>query len=208
MRATLRKPRPSLTQQTQLKSQDELKDHLLKAVYRCMDKIGVSRMTIQDIANEASVSRPTVYKYLGNKEQIIDEISEIESLRVQTAVRTKLKHASRFEETLTNALMITVEEAIANPYLVQIQETLDFPSEAMRPDSGYNRKQKIWWGALIQRAMASGDIADDLTFEDVIEWLTSSLHLLMTKQRAAGTSRKALIRFTQRFVVRPIIAQR
>lgn len=183
----------------------EFRGQILAAAYRCIDRIGLERTTIMDIAAEAKISRPTIYKYVGKKDKIVEAISDLESIKVKSEVRARLKRSDSFEETLSRALILIVEVTRKNRYLTQVMGTIDFPAMALQPGSGYLERQKVWWGSLIKNALASGEIAPDLSHDDVIHWLTSSLHLLLVKSTTGTSSQIEMRRFVRRFIVRPLI---
>lgn len=46
-------------------------DRILDAAYACFTRNGLHRTTIEDIAREAGVSRPTVYRYVAGKDEAL-----------------------------------------------------------------------------------------------------------------------------------------
>jgi TetR/AcrR family transcriptional regulator len=45
---------------------------ILDAAYRCFARHGARRTTMDDIAAEAGLSRPAVYQYVRNKDDVFD----------------------------------------------------------------------------------------------------------------------------------------
>lgn len=46
-------------------------EHILQAAIVCVKKLGMDRVTLNDIANEAKVARSTVYKYYSNRDDVL-----------------------------------------------------------------------------------------------------------------------------------------
>jgi AcrR family transcriptional regulator len=55
---------------------DERLEAILRAAYACFTRHGVRRTTMDDIAVEAGMSRPTVYQYVRNKEDAFRRLAE------------------------------------------------------------------------------------------------------------------------------------
>ncbi|MFI2610054.1 TetR family transcriptional regulator [Kitasatospora sp. NPDC018619] len=75
---------------------------VLAAAYRCFCRNGYRRTTISDIVEEAQLSRPTVYKYVGSKDDALVQ-----------GVRTLLDHALATARTATAAAPTPEEKVLA-----------------------------------------------------------------------------------------------
>jgi AcrR family transcriptional regulator len=53
---------------------DEARDLLVQAATRCVDRLG-TRTTLSDVAREAGVTRPTVYRYFNGPEELFQAMS-------------------------------------------------------------------------------------------------------------------------------------
>src|SRR5260221_10322354 len=95
-------------------------ERIVRAAYKCFDKHGIDRTSIEDIAHEAGVTRPTVYRYFTGKAQIVDLISAEESRKVNVEVRKRLVRTKKFDALITEALMLIVRIAIENPYVRRV----------------------------------------------------------------------------------------
>jgi AcrR family transcriptional regulator len=52
----------------------EARDGVLAATVRCAGRVGIERITVEEVAREAGVSRATVYRWFpGGRDQLIDE---------------------------------------------------------------------------------------------------------------------------------------
>ena len=54
-------------------------ERMVRAAYKCFERYGIERTSIEEIAREAGVTRPTVYRYFPSKIHIVDLISTEES---------------------------------------------------------------------------------------------------------------------------------
>lgn len=57
--------------QSRLDDPDQARNHILAATYRVVTSKGVDKTTISEIAKQAKVSRPTIYRYFDSRDDII-----------------------------------------------------------------------------------------------------------------------------------------
>ena len=50
---------------------DAARDLLLDAAEACIDRFGLAKTTVEDIATAAKVSRATIYRYFGNRDELV-----------------------------------------------------------------------------------------------------------------------------------------
>jgi AcrR family transcriptional regulator len=177
-------------------------ERIVRAAYKCFERYGIDRTSIEDISREAGVTRPTVYRYFAGKVQIVDLMAVEESRKVNVEVRKRLVRTEKFDALMTEALLLIVRIAIENPYIRWILSYHEFETE---PDTQLHRMQKVWWGGFLERAAARGELASDLDAEEVIQWLTMAQRLLLTRLESGPVEDPELRRFIRRFIVEPLL---
>ncbi|MFB7918405.1 TetR/AcrR family transcriptional regulator [Streptomyces sp. NPDC056061] len=85
---------------------------VLDAAYRCFCRNGYRRTTVSDIVDEAQLSRPTVYKYAGSKEEAAVTIVRSTLERAGAAARAAAAAAGTPEEKVLAVLTVKLEVAI------------------------------------------------------------------------------------------------
>lgn len=85
---------------------------VLDAAYRCFCRNGYRRTTVSDIVEEAQMSRPTVYKYVGSKEEAIVKVVRALLERAGTASRAAAGAHGTPEEKVLAVLAVKLEVAI------------------------------------------------------------------------------------------------
>ena len=74
---------------------EEARAQILKAAESMFQRYGVSKTTMDDIAKEAGVSRPTVYRYFGDRDSLITALIEARSRRLFDKARASIgRHPS------------------------------------------------------------------------------------------------------------------
>jgi len=85
-----------------------LRERILSAAVWCVETVGVQRTSTSLIARTAGVSRPTLYAYFANREELVDLAAQEATLRVvsrmQQHCRTYASASDRAVEALICAL--------------------------------------------------------------------------------------------------------
>lgn len=181
------------------------KQRIIDAAYKCFDKYGIRKTTIDDIASTAGVARPTFYTYFDGKDEVVDHLRSLESLRVNQEIRARMKKYKTFEDALTECLVITVAVARENSYVRALIEDVALVSKTAAPYSSGHRVNLERWGPLLSGAAARGELSPELTPEEVVTWLTLAQTLLLIKVDADPVPEAELRQFIRRFIVRPLL---
>ena len=99
------------------KSEIEAKSRVCSAALACVKRQGIEKTTMSDIAKEAGIARPTLYKYFKNIEEVLSTAIDIEAYSFAESV---VKHAKKFatiEERIVETIIYVVEELPKDPNL-------------------------------------------------------------------------------------------
>ena len=182
---------------------------LLDVAERCFERHGISRTTMEDIAAEARVSRPTLYRYFGDRESLITAISQRRAQRFAGRMRSVFAKHESFEEKLVEGIL----------YLGRVGQKDQFFSSLITPETVGEANQLLMapaaavdfaeevWGPILDEAAANGDLADGLDRPLAYQWLTSINILLIGWIENAGQvedQHRVLLRefFTPAFIKR------
>lgn len=67
-------------------SETDLADRILDAARRLVLSVGARKLALSDVAALAGVSRPTIYRYFGSREDLIDALGKRERRRFDAAL--------------------------------------------------------------------------------------------------------------------------
>jgi AcrR family transcriptional regulator len=192
------KPMPDATNETV--------QRIIAAAYACFERYGIAKTSLEDIASQANISRATIYKYFGGKEDIVEYITIEQSKKINAEVRSKITRDGSFAKNLTHILLLIVQAASKNVYVRRIVEANTVSADAV-PPSAVHSMQLQWWGRFLQRAADEGELASDLSLDEVVSWIRLAQTLLLVKMDAAEFSDTELRRFINRFIVRPLLSK-
>src|SRR6202789_4622351 len=67
-------PQRSPDQEIAPTSADEARERILPAAERCIDRHGIRKTTMDDVACEVGLSRPNVYRYFADRDDLLIEL--------------------------------------------------------------------------------------------------------------------------------------
>src|ERR1700751_5736008 len=67
-------PRRSHSGPTSPTGTDDVRERIVAAAERCIDRHGVRKTTMDDIASEVGLSRPSVYRYFADRDDLLVEL--------------------------------------------------------------------------------------------------------------------------------------
>lgn len=180
-------------------------DRVIKAAYECFDRFGVKKTTIEDIAAQAEMSRPTVYRYFSGKDDILRHICSLEIRKVNDELRSRISRRDTFADLLTECLLLTTRIAHDNKYVRLLVESSEVTSRSADPASNDYTANRAVWGTLLETAMKRDEVAPDLTIDSVASWLILAESMLLIKVDSVAFSDDELRSFIRRFVVAPLL---
>ncbi len=91
---------------------------MLDAAKQCIERWGVAKVTIDDIAAEARVSRATVYRlFPGGKDVLFDALRVRELEEFFTRLRSEVEGATTLEDLLVTTVVCATRELRADDHL-------------------------------------------------------------------------------------------
>ena len=165
---------------------EEARKRLVLAAASCVDRYGLGKTTVEDVATEAKVSRATIYRYFANRDElllgvmlgelenspdddftaVIDAVSTVEEF-VTVVVGSSEHLLGRIRTNPKLRLWLTTEGA-------GVSATLSGASRALF--EGYAEDV----GPHLTRLQARGLLRDDRTPTEISEWILRVILSLLT----------------------------
>ncbi|WP_176594126.1 TetR/AcrR family transcriptional regulator [Sphingobium sp. EM0848] len=181
---------------------------IVRGARKCFKQYGLQKTTIEDIAVAAGVSRPTVYKHFTSKQEIVDYISLSEMAKVHDEFRTRMARHDSFAETVTEAILISVQVAHENFYVRRFVQELEMSSRSQNTSSPFQVGARARWASLLAKAKQSGELATDVSTDQVVSWLSLTQMMLLGTYDQLGVNEEQARHFIRRFIVEPLLAGR
>lgn len=151
----------------------EARKQIMVAAERVFQRYGVNKTTMDDIGREAGVSRPTVYRYFGDRDSLISAIIERRSRMLFDKARKYLQQYDTFSDKLVEGLIYLVDRGrrdalirlLVSPEHMQMAERLVGASGLAA------RLTAEMWDPVIEDAIARGEVRDDVDQEKMADWI-------------------------------------
>jgi AcrR family transcriptional regulator len=152
---------------------DEAREQIMVAAEAVFTRFGVAKTTMDDIGRQAGVSRPTVYRYFGDRDTLISAIIERRSRLLFAKAREFLFDQPTFADQLVEGLIFLVDRGRRDP-LIRILVSPEHMqmAEPLVGSSGLAaRLTAEMWGPVLERAMVGGEIRSDVDIDKMSEWI-------------------------------------
>ena len=102
------------------KNEIEAKSRVCTAALACLKRQGIAKTTMSDIAKEAGIARPTLYKYFKNIEDVLFTAIDSEAYSFAKSVVVHARQFATIEERIVETIIYVVEELPKDPNLAII----------------------------------------------------------------------------------------
>lgn len=181
--------------------------HLLDVAERCFERWGIRRTTMEDVAVEARVSRPTLYRYFGDRDTLINSISLRRAEKFAKRLKSVFAKYETFDERLVEGMLDLGRIGAKDPFYSSLI-TPDTVGEAnrllMAPDAAIAFAEEVW-GPVLDEADAAGELRHGLVRPLAYEWLTSINILLIGWVENAGGVTDEHRELLRKFLVPPFV---
>ena len=120
------------------RTEDEARRRIVKAATACIDRAGLARTSLSDIAAEAGVTRQTVYRYFP---RLPDILAAVAIAGVETFAERMARHLASFDspaEVAVESVLFSLRAVPREPYLGLLLEAGEadvFTSAVASPQS-------------------------------------------------------------------------
>lgn len=95
----------------------DTRGRILEAAFEAATTFGLSRLTVDDVARQAGVSRQTVYRYFDSKDDLVTALVAREEEAFLEGVRRAHARHDRLEDAMAEAVLFCLTAAREHPLL-------------------------------------------------------------------------------------------
>ncbi|MCP3985911.1 MAG: TetR family transcriptional regulator [bacterium] len=108
------------------KTQEEARRFLIDIARGCVERYGVSKASLKDVASEAGVTRQTVYRYFSNAEDLFNAAVVLASGGFLERMRQRVLKREGLAERIVETLVIAIHEIPKDPRLSAMAQSGDY----------------------------------------------------------------------------------
>lgn len=200
-----RRARPGRRTNSSVLSADaaEARQQILAAAESVIARYGVSKTTMDDIGKQAGVSRPTVYRYFGDRDNLLDALIERRARMLFDRARDYIFGFESFADQLVEGLLYLIDHGRRDPIVGVLvgPEHLGVTTPIVNGSALATELTAEMWEPVLQRAIHRGEIRSDLDVLAVGQWLALVQFILVGRRDVSGTNDSATRELLRAFVL-------
>src|SRR5271167_715720 len=172
--------RRSPSQEIALTSADEARERIVAAAERCIDRHGIRKTTMDDVASEVGLSRPSVYRYFADRDDLLIELITRHGRALLDRARKSISRQGSLADQIVEAVLYTAEHARRDPMTRHILDP-DGTSlgKRMVASGASERCRAEMWDPILDAAVANNELPPGLPRSDIHLWLGDVTKMVM-----------------------------
>ena len=173
------------------------RDKIVAAAIRCFERFGPQRTSMNDIADEAGISRRTLYRQFDDRPALVAEILDRRLSELHASVVAHLASYDDIEAALIEGSLFSVEAGEADELVAEIvrHEHAGTPERfLLRVNDAIAARVLESWSVVLGRGRAQGRVRTDLSDTRVVELIMTVHTVALLRDDLGRNGRRALFR--------------
>jgi AcrR family transcriptional regulator len=161
-------------------STDDARERILAAAERCIDRHGIRKTTMDDVASEVGLSRPSVYRYFADRDDLLIELITRHARALLDRARKSISRQGSLADQIVEAVLYVADHARRDPLTRHILDP-DGTSlgKRMVASGASERCRAEMWDPVLDAAVANNELPPGLPRSDIHLWLGDVTKLVM-----------------------------
>jgi len=172
--------RRSLNQPAAPTSTDDARERIVAAAERCIDRHGIRKTTMDDVACEVGLSRPSVYRYFADRDDLLIELITRHARALLVRARKSVSRQSSLPDQIVETVLYTADHARRDPLTRHVLDP-DGTSlgKRMVASGASERCRAELWDPVLDAAVANNELPVGLPRSDIHLWLGDVTKMVM-----------------------------
>src|ERR1700744_512616 len=165
-------PRRSTSRPTAPASTDDARERVLAGAERCIDRHGIRKTTMDDVACEVGLSRPNVYRYFADRDDLLIELITRHARALLDRAHKSTWRQSSLTDQIVESLLYTADHGRRDPLTRHIIDPDGTSLGRQLMASGTSEMIRAeHWDPLLDAALANSELPPGLPRSDIHLWL-------------------------------------
>lgn len=173
-------PRRSPSQLTAPTTADDARERIVAAAERCIERHGIRKTTMDDVACEVGLSRPSVYRYFADRDDLLIELITRHARALLERARKSIARQISLPDQIVETVLYTAEHARRDPLT---RHLLDPDGTSLGRRMVSSGKSEIvraeMWDPILDAALANNELPPGLPRSDIHLWLGDVTKMVM-----------------------------
>jgi AcrR family transcriptional regulator len=173
-------PRRSPSRPTAPTSTDDARERILAAAERCIDRHGIRKTTMDDVASEVGLSRPSVYRYFADRDDLLIELITRHARALLDRARKSISRQSSLPDQIVETVLYTAEHGRRDPLTRHVIDPEATSLGRRMTASGTTEMMRAeMWDPVLDAALANNELPPGLPRLDIHLWLGNVTLMVM-----------------------------
>jgi AcrR family transcriptional regulator len=173
-------PRGSPSQPAAPTATDDARERILAAAERCIDRHGIRKTTMDDVACEVGLSRPSVYRYFADRDDLLIELITRHARALLGRAHKSIARQSSLPDQIVEMVLYTAEHARRDPLTRHILDPDGTRLGRRMIASGTTEMMRAeMWDPVLDVALANNELPPGLPRSDTHLWLGDVTKMVM-----------------------------
>jgi AcrR family transcriptional regulator len=153
-------------------------DAIVEAAVRCFTRFGIRKTAMDDIAEAAKLSRPTLYRYFPTRKHLVVEVLVREVRDHTRLVLPVIARHAYPPRALLEGILFDIATARKHPYtgIIVSEAGSEMLAKVRGSDRVLLEAMSEQWLPSLLRWRETGYLRADLEIDDVLLWITLQIH--------------------------------
>ena len=194
-------PRGSRSQPAESASTDDARERILAAAERCIDRHGIRKTTMDDVASEVGLSRPSVYRYFADRDDLLVELIARHARAINERAHKSISRQSSLPDQLIEGVLNIADSARRDPLTrYAIHTDGSSLSQRLRTSGMSDLMRAEIWDPYLDTAIANNELPPGLPRSDIHLWLGNLTKMVMLGMEDGEGDLKRFRSILRRFV--------
>src|SRR5271168_3761430 len=172
--------RRSSGQQIAPTSTDDARERILAAAERCIDRHGIRKTTMDDVASEVGLSRPSVYRYFADRDDLLIELITRHARALLDRARKSISRQGSLADQIVETVLYTADHGRRDPMTRHILDPDGTRLGKRMIASGTTEMCRAeMWDPVLDAAIANNELPAGLPRSDIHLWLGNVTKIVM-----------------------------
>jgi len=145
-------------------SRKQRREQVLEAARRVLKQIGIRKLTLEDVAEQAGLATSSLYYYFKNKDALILAVARVELNEITEAIEAEVEAAERFEDKVRAVGQTIVRHVGELSRIPGVSSNARYKLDSQVPKLGAQFKARVL--KLIRSTIEQGNAAGEFSVED------------------------------------------
>jgi AcrR family transcriptional regulator len=161
-------------------STDDARERILAAAERCIDRHGIRKTTMDDVACEVGLSRPNVYRYFADRDDLLIELITRHARALLARARKSISRQGSLADQIVEQVLYTADQGRRDPLTGHVIDPDGTSLGRRMIASGTSEMCRAeMWDPLLDAAVANNELPPGLPRADIHLWLSNVTKMVM-----------------------------